>query len=390
MRKRRVGPNSRGRAWVWTLLTAVVLVAIAAPLNATVYQVTPAVAIALAVTQAAAIPLALVVPRIATAVAITSALVFATISGATVAPWPLSVTNLIALVALILVLALSTNWVIATAAWLATVLAAVFALTATVPRDPAAAAAMVIVFASVSVGLLAIGILIRQRHGIRTQLMEERRAGAEAEAARALAEERNRIARELHDVVAHSMSVIQVQATSAQYRLPDMRAAEIEEFEQIAAATRQALTEMRQVLSVLRNSEDQDFAPSPGVEQIPKLIAGAEQAGLPVELEGDLPQLAGTVSLTAYRIVQESLSNIIRHEPGARSTVRLDVENGVLRIRVENSAVPGAGQTAPTGTGHGLTGMRERVSLVNGTLETGPLPDGGFRVLAHLPIGVDA
>ncbi|MDJ0379973.1 sensor histidine kinase [Streptomyces sp. G-G2] len=215
-------------------------------------------------------------------------------------------------------------------------------------------------------------------------------------AQRTLLEERARIARELHDVVAHHMSVITVQADSAPYRLPGLPEEVRQEFGSIAASARESLSEMRRLLVVLRgDGPDGERAPQPGLARLQQLVEATVRAGLPVELslaEGAAraAEAVPAVDLSAYRIVQEALANVVRHAPGAttRVSVRHDVRGaGEVLVLVVNGRARGAAvDLESSGTGHGLVGMRERVRLTGGTLDTGPLPDGGFRVAARLPL----
>jgi signal transduction histidine kinase len=209
-------------------------------------------------------------------------------------------------------------------------------------------------------------------------------------AQRTLLEERTRIARELHDVVAHHMSVITVQADSAPYRISGLSEDAVEEFGSIAASARESLAEMRRLLVVLRSDGTEgERAPQPGLDRVQQLVEATVRAGLPAELSlaanlGDVPQ---AVDLSAYRIVQEALANVVRHAPGARTRVSITSDGEHLTVVVANDRAERPGSPLePTGTGHGLVGMRERVRLTGGTLDTGPLPAGGFRVAARLPL----
>jgi signal transduction histidine kinase len=207
------------------------------------------------------------------------------------------------------------------------------------------------------------------------------------QARRAVLEERAKIARELHDVVAHHMSLIAVRAETAPYRLPGLPTAVQAEFGSLSEAAREALTDMRRLLGVLRNDEPAARAPQPKLADLPVLIDAARQAGVPVELTA-LPapeQVPSGVGVCAYRIVQESLSNASRHAPGAAVTVSVGQEASAVLLRVANGpgGPPGDGQ----GPGHGLAGMRERVALLGGSLSAGPAPGGGFVVSAVLPTG---
>ncbi|WP_327381051.1 sensor histidine kinase [Streptomyces sp. NBC_01207] len=230
------------------------------------------------------------------------------------------------------------------------------------------------------------------------QRVAEQESISEAERARrTLLEERARIARELHDVVAHHMSVITVQADSAPYRVPGMSEPVREEFAAIAASARESLGEMRRLLTVLRgdgaggaNGVDGERAPQPGIDRLQQLVEATVRAGQPVELSlaaGAAGAAPPAVDLSAYRIVQEALANVVRHAPGAPTRVSVTVdEDEVLVLVVNGPARDAVVELEGSGTGHGLVGMRERVRLTGGTLDTGPLPDGGFRVAARLPL----
>ena len=217
---------------------------------------------------------------------------------------------------------------------------------------------------------------------------EERQA---AEAARAVTEERARIARELHDVVAHSMSVMVVQAAAAHRVLDHDPAGAADALEAIETTGRESLTEMRRVLGVLRgDDESAELAPAPGLDELDRLLRQCEEAGLPVALEvvGEPRRLAPGLELSAYRVVQESLTNSLKHAGPAQASVRLEYLPHVLELEVVDDGRGAAGTTGGRGTGpsgQGLVGMRERVDAYGGTLETGPRPGGGFRVSARFP-----
>jgi signal transduction histidine kinase len=214
---------------------------------------------------------------------------------------------------------------------------------------------------------------------------------AEQDARRRVDEERLRIARELHDVVAHTMATINVQAGVAVHVLSSRPEAAAESLQAIKAASKEGLKELRAILNVLRQADDADpTQPTPGTAQLETLIAGARQAGLETTftVTGDQVPLPAAVDLAAYRIVQESLTNAIRHAGPATAAVSLGYHHDELRIDVTDT---GRGQSVSAATGqsggHGLAGMRERAAAVGGTVETGPGPGGGFRVAARLPFG---
>lgn len=256
------------------------------------------------------------------------------------------------------------------------------------PASSASATADLIVTTAVASAMFLIAALIAGRVRVAAELTREKEHSALEEARRALVEERTRIARELHDVVAHSMSVIQVQASTAKYRIPELGTAAITEFDDIAATARTSLTEMRRMLGVLR-TEDQsaELAPQQGVDDIPALVDSIRRAGVDVGLvlEGtETASATPAVQIAAFRIVQEALSNAVRHAPGARIAVRVRAEAPSIHIQVHNDAPPHRAESH--GTGYGLRGMRERAEILGGSLSAGPASDGGWDVDAVLPL----
>jgi len=219
---------------------------------------------------------------------------------------------------------------------------------------------------------------------------KERAALAEREreerARRAVADERARIARELHDVVGHSVSVMTVQA-SAVRRLLEQDQERVSEALQVVEQTgREALAEMRRMVGVLRHAEDGPaLAPQPSLEQLERLVEHTRNAGLPVDLrvEGDPVQLPTGIDLTAYRLVQEGLTNAIKHAGANRAEVLVRYAGGHVEVTVSDD---GCGAGDGGGGGHGLVGMRERVSVYGGKLEAGARPEGGFLLRATLPV----
>ncbi|WP_459738149.1 sensor histidine kinase [Streptomyces sp. E-15] len=244
-----------------------------------------------------------------------------------------------------------------------------------------------------------LGDSVRTRRAYFAQL-EERAARLErereAQAKVAVAAERARIARELHDVVAHNVSVMVVQADGAAYVMDAAPDQARKALETISSTGRQALAEMRRLLGVLRTGEHQEsgeYVPQPDVDQIDDLVEQCRSSGLPVDfkVEGTPRPLPSGVELTAYRIVQEALTNTRKHGgPNTGASVRLVYFDDGLGLLVEDD-----GKGAPhelyeeggaDGQGHGLIGMRERVGMVGGTLDAGPRPGGGFRISALLPL----
>ncbi|MFI7699188.1 sensor histidine kinase [Nonomuraea sp. NPDC049480] len=208
---------------------------------------------------------------------------------------------------------------------------------------------------------------------------------------RRLLEERARIARELHDVVAHHMSVIAVQAASAPYRIEGgVSEAVAGEFAAINAAARESLHDMRHLLGALRGSgEAPRTAPQPGLGDLGRLVESVRRAGVPVELmvTEPAPPLSPAESVTVYRIVQEALSNVVRHAPGARTTVSVRTDGDAVTVEVANERPAQPAGAAQPGAGLGLIGMRERVAAVGGALTAAANDGGGFTVHARLPMG---
>jgi signal transduction histidine kinase len=236
---------------------------------------------------------------------------------------------------------------------------------------------------------LLLSAALRERHEVQRRLVEQETISEAERARRTVLEERARIARELHDVVAHHMSVITVQANTAAYRLDGVTPGVQEELTSIAATARESLGEMRRLLGVLRSEETPgELEPQPGLSRIGQLVAAMVRAGVPVEFtpcDADVPEAVG---LSAYRIVQEALANVVRHAPGAPTQVSVSTDGERITVLVVNGPPPEppAAPVEESGTGHGLVGMRERVRLVGGELAAGPLPEGGFRVVARLPV----
>ncbi|WP_350347755.1 sensor histidine kinase [Agromyces sp. G08B096] len=414
-------------AWPSTIIlgfivisAAVPLFAVSVPLDATIYGVHVAIAFAIALLQAGSLPLALRWPWIAVAAFLVGQALFGLFGAAPAStPWPVSVPQIILLTLLVGFLAWRSHALVSLALW-AGMIAVPLGLAFLPDRGttPEGVVANLVTSAAITAMALGVGraIAVSQRR-FAVAIDEERRAGAVEHERRLIAEERTRIARDLHDVVAHRMSVIQVQATSAPYRLPGLDPAVAGEFAEIAQGARDAMAEMRELLAVLRDPDaDAATAPQPGIDDLDALVASVRHAGLPVTafIERDLP--GGTVvGQAAYRIVQEALSNVLRHAPGATTTVTVVEEHGRVVVEVVNDASVarsgasdgveptdaevGAAGSAPdvdgvgggvSRPGHGLVGMRERARLAGGALEARPVVGGGFRVRAVLPGGARA
>jgi signal transduction histidine kinase len=230
------------------------------------------------------------------------------------------------------------------------------------------------------------GISIATRRAYVASISER----AEQDARRRIDEERLRIARELHDVVAHTMATINVQAGVAVHVLTDRPDAAAEALQTIKTASKEGLRELRAILNVLRQADEADpTQPAPGLAQLPALIHGAGRAGLATTLSVTGPErpLTAAVDLAAYRIIQESLTNAIRHAGPATATVTLAYDENELRVEVADTGRGLAPAAGAQETGHGLTGMRERAASVGGTVHAGPSPAVGYRVAARLPTG---
>ncbi|GAA0805900.1 sensor histidine kinase [Spirilliplanes yamanashiensis] len=251
--------------------------------------------------------------------------------------------------------------------------------------EPENVAGLVIVLTLIAV----VGDQARRRGEAQRRLVAEREVSELEQARRAVLEERARIARELHDVVAHHMSLIAVRAETAPFRVTGGPEAQAAEFASIAGAAREALGEMRRLLGVLRSeSGGPDLAPQPGLADLPAMVAAARRAGLTVELVCPATEVPEAVGLSAYRIVQEGLSNATRHAAGA--AVRIDVvaDDAALAVTIRNDRPDRP--AAPGADGAGLAGMRERAAVHGGEVTAGPTPDGGYEVRARLPLGVPA
>jgi signal transduction histidine kinase len=206
-------------------------------------------------------------------------------------------------------------------------------------------------------------------------------------------EERARIGRELHDVVAHHMSLVAVRAESAPRRLGAMPEPMRAEFGALSASAREALADMRRLLGVLRSDLPAERAPQPGLPDLPGLVDIARRAGMTVELSAPpaLAKVPPSTGVCAYRIIQEALSNAARHAAGAPITVSVHHNGDTLTLHVANGpGVPARPPAGAHGPGHGLTGMRERAELLGGSVAAGPAPDGGFAVSAALPLSGSA
>lgn len=248
--------------------------------------------------------------------------------------------------------------------------------------DDTAAMAFVSLFALLVVTVLHI------RREAKEEVTVQRTVTAVERDRRTLLEERTTIARELHDVVAHHMSVVAIQAEAAPYRVENPPPELEQAFVTIRENAVAALTELRRVLGVVR-AEDYEApdAPQPTLAELDGLLSNVRDAGLTVDktVTGSVRGLPQGVELSAYRIIQEALSNALRHAPGATAKVEVSYVLGGLGLRIVNTAPQGMVKPSP-GAGHGITGMRERVSMLNGEMTAGETEDGGYEVAAFIPV----
>lgn len=235
---------------------------------------------------------------------------------------------------------------------------------------------------------LAIASSVQIRRSAKAEVTAQQEVTAVERDKRTLLEERTTIARELHDVVAHHMSVVAIQAEAAPYRVknppPELEAA----FATIRENAVAALTELRRVLGVVRSADyEAPDAPQPTLASLDGLLANVREAGLTVEktVTGAVRELPQGVELSAYRIIQEALSNTLRHAPGATASVEVSYVLGGLGIRVVNGAATADARPSP-GAGHGITGMRERVAMLEGEMTAGDTAAGGYEVAVFIPV----
>lgn len=389
----------KGIGWVWlgTAVVCIALLAVGAPLNMSLYQMALPFALGMAILHSASLGLTAARPVAGVIVSLVPMVIMPLVSepvGA--APMPFSVVAMITQVLVICIAGLRMHWMVSAGGWLASVMVGVVANYLTMPHGQSLGAQNnVVIFAAVSGGLMVAAVVVQQWQHLRAELAAERSVSAEEQSRRRLAEERARIARELHDVVAHGMSVVVVQATTARYRHAGLSDELRQEFDDIAANSRRAMTEMRSMLGSLRNTEaGRELGPQPTLADLPQLFASVQSTGVRI-LEPDLADIENhdigeVIALTSYRIVQEALSNVIRHAPGATVQVRFTVTGGRLEISVINSSsavgMVMAQLDKGAHVGQGLIGMRERATIVGGSVVFVPTSDGGFSVTAKLPL----
>ncbi|WP_373979158.1 sensor histidine kinase [Streptomyces sp. TLI_146] len=340
-----------------------------------------------AVAQAGAVVVALSRPVAAwwlstAAMSVSAESVAATVPGGRV--WPWSVSGIALHTAVLLLLSLRVRPRVAATALVITVGSGLLGLALSDRGHNQDVTRAAIAFGTAVV----VGASLRASRVARSRLVEQEVLTADERARRTLLEERGRIARELHDVVAHHMSVISIQAQVAPHLVADPPPELTENLAGIRENAVQALTELRRVLGVLRSADPEGarHAPQPTLDRLGELVANVRAAGLEVATEtaGTPRPLAPGVGLSAYRIVQEALSNAMRHAPGARVRVAIGYHPATLTVRVTNSRPTRSAPPSP-GTGHGLLGMRERAAMLGGELATGATPEGGYEITALLP-----
>lgn len=375
--------------WMWSVVSiaAVALVAVGWPVTASGYGTHPAAAMAWTLVHCAAAILAVRWPwaGLPASIAGALALMVVTVDAAPDWPWPWPVTVLLAHCLTVFVLALRHAWYWAASLWSAGAMLTVLVPAGLLdgPRETAVANGVVLV--SLSGGVALVGVIVRLwiLSVVRME-QAERLTAAEAGRRREL-EERNRIARELHDVVAHSMSVITVQASTARYRQPGLDEAIQQEFEEIAASSRRALGEMRGLLGILRGHDTAPTAPLPSLSDVTELVESTRASGVEIAYAGTDAVVPDAVGLTAFRVVQEALSNALRHAPGSAVTVTITDDGNDLRVSVSNSPPERSDEPTP-GAQLGLAGIRERAAALGGSVTAGRTRDGGFELTATLPV----
>lgn len=383
-------PSRRTLARVGPILLAITLFSILAPIHAVLYGTPVTLALPLGAALCGAPLMTRARPRLAITMFCMAAITLPLVVSPELAvswPWPWSVPAMLAFIVFVFVVTVQHGW---RPGLLSLGVSMTGTVAAPLIREEAAFydVADLIVTASLATATLLVATLVAARLRVGEELTKEREVSAAEQARRVLVEERTRIARELHDVIAHSMSVIQVQASTARYRIADVSADAAAEFDEIAAVARGSLTEMRRLLGVLRTDDQTpELTPQQGIADIPALVDNIRRAGAEVTLSFAAPpgELPAIVEITAYRIVQEALSNAVRHAPGVPIEVVVGSQGAAVMIRVHNAVPAEPGAPVPTGAGHGLRGMQERIAVLDGSLTVGPDFAGGWTVIALLP-----
>ncbi|GAB4084880.1 hypothetical protein GCM10028784_15100 [Myceligenerans cantabricum] len=387
-----VSPERRAVVWLWTVVSVgtVVLVAVGWPLTASGYGTHPSAAMAGTLLHCAAAPLAVRWPWAGLGASIAGALILIPITAGAAPewPWPWPVTVLLAHCLTVFVLALRHSWYWAASLWSAGAMLTVLAPAAIHHDADDAVVANGVVLLSVSGAFALVGLLVRLWIASVGRVEEAQRLSAAEVTRRRELEERNRIARELHDIVAHSMSVITVQATTARYRRAGLDDGVQQEFEEIAASSRRALGEMRGLLGILRGHDTAPTAPLPGLPDVAGLVDSTRASGADIAYSGTDAEVPEAVGLTAFRVVQEALSNALRHAPGSSVVVTVSEDGHDVTVRVTNTAPERVAEPAP-GARLGLAGIRERVGALRGSVTAGETAGGGFELTAVIPVVED-
>ncbi|MFD5215019.1 sensor histidine kinase [Microbacterium sp. NPDC058345] len=384
-RRLRLWPRDRGTALIVVLAAvAVALYAVVVPVHAAAYGSPVGTTMALALGAVAAPLVSLRHPNIAIALFTASAVLLPLMvdrHAAAGAPWPWSVPMLIAFGVAVIAITFRHGW---RPGLIQLGLGTAAGVTVAVMLPAIPAGTSIIVTTSVVSGVYLVAVLLAGRLRLGAELTRERAHTAQEQSRRELVEERTRIARELHDVVAHSMSLIQVQASTARYRVPDLPPEAASEFDDIAASARSALTEMRRILGVLRTEDHTaELAPQRGIDDISSLVETTRRAGATVSLRQSVEdEVSASTQLAAYRITQEALSNAVRHAPGSPISISLTGDADDIAVVIRN---PHSGDAPPASGGHGMRGMTERAALLGGTVTAGPDGNGTWVVDARMP-----
>ncbi|MBL1079312.1 sensor histidine kinase [Nocardia sp. 2] len=379
--------RSKARIWfdVFTVVVAIVFISVAWPTLHLTHEVSPPAQPLIAGLAAFPILLIRVNPALGWAVSAGSALLVAlAIPNTPDNNIPFQVVHILCLFALLFSVAITAPMQIVLVAWLSTAL--LFGTTVSSQGDSFATAGMgwpLAITALVMFGLLVRWLVVQRR-----ELAKQSEETELERARRTILEEKARIARDLHDVVAHHMSMVVVQAQTAPYRIADLSPEATAEFESIGVGARAALNEIRGLLGVLRSDGQlPEHAPQPTAADVLTLLEGALRAGVPISwtLDGDLETIPETTGLALYRIVQESLANASRHAQGAPVKVELTAATALTLVVTNGHPLTPRTDQSTTG-GSGIAGMQSRAQAVGGTLTAIPLPDGGFEVRAQLPL----
>lgn len=390
--------NPAALAWVAVIIAAIIMLAVESSIAVGVHNAPVALAFAVTVIHAGSMPLSMLRPLFGTIVSAAACAVLPLLGPFVVGvPWPWMVPMMITQIFVILIIGLRAHWGVALACLLssigATSLAAVIGHYMFQNSRSDASIVNIMIYSCIAGGVYVAAVIVQQWQLIRSQLLQEMENTAEEHSKRVTIEERARIARELHDIVAHSMSIINIQASSAPFRHADIDPEVAKEFEDISTSARGALTEMRGLLSVLRNDDSgHELAPQPKFTEIDALVEKAQQAGVKVSLERNGEHIdhlmRDSTGLAGYRIIQEGLSNAIRHAHNSDIAIRIRGGGTSVWISILNSHGDGPAETTQHDVHRqqGLIGMRERAASVGGEIRSGPTSSGGFEVEAVLPL----